>query len=456
MNLLAKLALGMHVMAMRRRDRWPRDRLVAFQQARLARLVRFARARSPHYGRVLAGLDRAPLAELPILTKSEFVFRWNDLVTDRSLTRENLARFLDKKPAPDQLYGGRYQVMSTSGTTGMPAIFCYGPGEWAHVLASTARLTAWRGVGPTRRDRLAVVVVPGWGLPPPMGARITASMRRLLPSTVFIDAALPTAELVAALNQAQPTQLAAYPGTLSVLAEEQHAGRLQIAPNLIQSSSAVFEASARARVTEVFGVVPHEAYAMTEGGFVAGTCALRRGMHIQEDEIIVEVQDEAGRAAPPGEVGSRTLLTVLWSRTLPIIRYQISDRVRLSAETCGCGRPYTLIAEIDGRAEEVLVLRGADGSPVRLRPSQVRRILSPLPISDWQVRHVPQGIELSVVVRDDDSFDKEGCRETVRRALADEGVADASVEVRVVERIATLPSGKTPRFMFDTESPSSR
>jgi len=56
-------------------------------------------------------------------------------------------------------------------------------------------------------------------------------------------------------------------------------------------------------------------------------------MHLFEDLVLAEVVDANGRPVPPGVSGDRLLVTVLFSRTLPLIRYELTDRVRLATES---------------------------------------------------------------------------------------------------------------------------
>lgn len=68
-----------------------------------------------------------------------------------------------------------------------------------------------------------------------------------------------------------------------------------------------------------------------------------------------------------GEVGTKLLVTVLFSRTQPLIRYEIADRVRMTGQSCPCGRPLTLIEDIHGRTGDVVYLPGVDGSDVAIQ-----------------------------------------------------------------------------------------
>lgn len=446
MKLVGVVQLGWQVASAKRRNRWSRRQLAAHQRARLSALVRFARTHSPYYARTLPLRDDVPVSELPVLTKRELGDHWQELVTDRSLDLASLRSFLARPTAANKCYGGRYHVMSTSGTTGDAVVFCYDDREWVRVMTSAARLTAWRGVGPDRRTRIALVMLPGGSVPPPMGARIGATMRELFPLTTFIDASLPMPQIVAALEAARPELLSAYAGTLSALAEEKLAGRLHVTPRMLQSTSEVLAPAARARVTQAFGIAPHDTYAMTEAGMVAATCREQRGLHVQDDSVILEVLDERGQPAAPGTFGSRVLLTVLWSRTLPLIRYEITDRVCLAEAPCPCGLPFTLIEAIDGRAGDVLELPGSAGM-VRITPSQVQRMLAAWPLASWQVHKHEDRLDIRVVPGAS-GFDAAACKTAVARALADAGVAGPRTEVIVVDRIEPLPSGKLPRFVL--------
>ena len=77
------------------RERWPRERLEAFQQERLTELARHAAARSAFWRERLpsGGIE---LSELPVLTKTEMMERFDELVTDRRLRRDDLLEHLGR------------------------------------------------------------------------------------------------------------------------------------------------------------------------------------------------------------------------------------------------------------------------------------------------------------------------------------------------------------------------
>ena len=125
------------------------------------------------------------------------------------------------------------------------------------------------------------------------------------------------------LNYFRPKVFVAYASMAHLLAEEQLAGRLHISPNFVFGSSEVFTEQARRRVEEAWGRKPFEVYAATEPADIASECKQHLGMHLFEDLIITEVVDDKRRLVPPGIYGEKVLVTVLFSRTMPLIRYEM-------------------------------------------------------------------------------------------------------------------------------------
>jgi hypothetical protein len=84
-----------------------------------------------------------------------------------------------------------------------------------------------------------------------------------------------------------------------------------------------------------------------------------------DDMCIAENVDEDYRPVPPGEVGSRLLVTNLFNLTQPLIRFEVTDLVAVEPEPCQCGRTLMRLRSLEGRAEEVLRLGGVDVHPLQ-------------------------------------------------------------------------------------------
>lgn len=426
---------------LRRRDRWDRARLAAHQARALRDLRAFAYARSSFYRRFHAGLTAAPLEDLPVLTKQRLMDVFDDVVTRPGLRLADVQRHMEHMKAGEP-FRGRYVVAGTSGTTGRPGIFIWDRSEWATVLASYARANDWAAVPASffRPLRLAVV---SSRMPRHQSAAVgTTLSSRWLP-TLRLDAAQPLPQIVESLNAFRPQSLVAYASVARILAEEQIAGALRIAPLAVFSASEVLTAEGAERIERAWGKRPFNVYAATETAGIASECDRHQGLHLYEDLVVTEIVDESGQPTPAGVAGARILVTALFNRTQPLIRYEISDRLTLSARPCPCGRPFALVAGIEGRAEEVLSFRAVAGAPVRVHPVLFHRLLDPQPVASWQVVQEPGRLRV-LVTAPQSPFDPRRLGGDVARALADTGAAAPPVEVEIVSLIPRGAAGKSP------------
>ena len=144
--------------ALRRRERWERARLLAFQAEALSQTRAYAYAHSPFYQRCHQGLRDAPLDGLPVLTKAALMEQFDELVTDREVRLADVEAHLNGSAAAS-LFRGRYWATATSGSSGRRGIFLFSRDEWAAVMASFARAREWAGLklDLTRQVKTAVV-----------------------------------------------------------------------------------------------------------------------------------------------------------------------------------------------------------------------------------------------------------------------------------------------------------
>lgn len=322
---------------MERACRWSREKLEAHQQKQLATVRRFAVERSPFYARFHKGLEDKPLEQLPILTKAEMMESFDRLITDRTVRREEVEAHIKENPG-GALFRGEYVVLATSGSTGLRGVFLFSDSEWIGVLANIARPMVWAGIrrGPGKLPRSAMIAST---TPWHYSARVAKSLSsRVLPA-LYLDAGDPIDSIVQRLNAWQPEALGGYPSVLRQLAEEQTAGRLNIQPRRISTAAELLTEETRRRVENVWNARVYDTYGATEYAPIAAQCAHGK-RHLVEDGAMIEVVDENGRAVPPGERGERVLLTVFDRWTQPLIRYEISDVLRLEDGVASAGAVF--------------------------------------------------------------------------------------------------------------------
>jgi len=134
-------ALIARVLSMRRklraREHWTAKGIADHRQEQLRVLRAHAQAHSPFYRRFHAGAESKSLNELPVLTKSELMSSFDELVTDPAVRLASVRTHLDALQG-DDLFLGKYRVTRTSGSTGHPGVFLSDPWEWATVCRPSA------------------------------------------------------------------------------------------------------------------------------------------------------------------------------------------------------------------------------------------------------------------------------------------------------------------------------
>jgi phenylacetate-CoA ligase len=113
-------------------------------------------------------------------------------------------------------------------------------------------------------------------------------------------------------------------------------------------------------------------YGLTEiiGPGVAFECSEQSGMHINEDNFIVETIDpDTGEVLPEGSQGE-IVFTCITKEAFPLIRYRTRDIGILTREKCSCGRTLIKMKKPAGRSDDMLIIRG-----VNVFPSQIESVL---------------------------------------------------------------------------------
>ncbi len=124
----------------------------------------------------------------------------------------------------------------------------------------------------------------------------------------------------------------------------------------------------RQKAEELYGVDAFNSYGLSEmnGPGVAFECQSKNGMHIWEDNYIVEVIDpDTLEPVPDGEEGELVLTTLL-REGMPILRYRTKDLTRIIPGPCECGRTHRRIERIKGRTDDMLILKGVNIFPIQI------------------------------------------------------------------------------------------
>ena len=288
-------------------------------------------------------------------------------------------------------YTGDMQFFSSGGSSGVRGVYVW---DWQFFVS--AACLAWRMQARDERraqpaaTRLAVLTagVPPHASTPLFDVPTAAGMR-----TTVIAAGAPFDEVLAAVAQAEPTHLVGYPTLIGRLARAVIAGELRIAPERVSTNSEPLLDEDRQAIGQAWQPVIHNLWGSTEIGVQAVGCGQGQGLHVCEDEVVLERVDASGAPVGPDEPAARTLATGLANRTFPFIRYDLGDQVVPMPGGCACGSAFARVADIGGRRDDDFQYGG-----VMVPPIAFRHILGTDPgVSEYQVTQTDAGADILVV-----------------------------------------------------------
>jgi len=124
----------------------------------------------------------------------------------------------------------------------------------------------------------------------------------------------------------------------------------------------------RQRIEEMYGIEAFNSYGLSEmnGPGVAFECLEKSGMHVWEDQFIIEVIDpKTLKVLPDGEEGE-LVFTTLMREGMPLIRYRSKDLATLFPGPCRCRRTHRRISRIKGRSDDMFILKGVNIFPLQI------------------------------------------------------------------------------------------
>jgi phenylacetate-CoA ligase len=423
---------------------WPQDRIERYQAERLRSLLGFARERSPFHAARLAGVDPGTatvedLARLPPMLKQDAQEAWDTIVTRPDIDRAGAERVLAEQPWFSYTAGG-LQVFSSGGSSGVRGVYVWG---WEQFVTLACLAWRWqvraerRSGSVVRPARLAVLAA---GEPPHASTPLFDIATDPAMRTVVIPAAGPFEQVLEAVRNARPTHLVGYASVIGRLARAATAGDLDIRPVRVSTNSEPLSDEDRAAIDAAWSAPVHNLWGSTEIGVQAVGCGAGDGLHICADEVVLERADADGRPVGPDEPAVRTLATGLAGRTFPFIRYDLGDDVTVLPGRCACGSAMPRVAAIAGRRDDDFRY-GSRTVPA----SAFRYVLGTDPaVSEYQVVQTAAGADVLVV----GTADVPAVAAAITSSLRRFGLADAAINVTVVERIARHAStGKLKRFV---------
>jgi phenylacetate-CoA ligase len=395
------------------RESWSDERWRAWTEARLAEVLHRAATRVPYYRAYWSARRRSGDT-----ASWELLAHWPAL--DKDAVRQNPRAFLADDCDPRRMFH-----VHTSGTTGKPIEVWRTRATVKTLYAlAAARTREWLGIPPhVRWARLGgQLVIPVSERRPPFWVW-NAAMRQLYMSSYHLAPDLIPAYLDA-LVRYRIGYLAGYTSSLCALAREAvRLKRRDLRMAAVFTNAEPVTPESREVIGAAFQCPVLETYGMAENVAAASECRHGR-LHRWPEVGHVEVMD-----------GGELVCTGLLNGDMPLIRYRVGDRGRMSAaeSPCPCGRTLPVMLRVDGRVTDLLVTR--DGRKVFwLNP-----VFYGLPVRETQI--VQQSLDrLTVRVAPAPGFDAGAERAIVQRLVARMG--EVRVDIELVEEVPRTANGK--------------
>jgi phenylacetate-CoA ligase len=398
---------------------WTDDRLRSFRDARLQAFVRHCAESVPYYRRLFHDLGVDPgsirtledLRVLPVLDKATVQERSAEMVSERVPARHRVPihtsgttggglRFVTTLQALQEQYAIWWRYYRLRGLQ---------PGTWCAYFGG-------RSVVPLRQS-----APPLWRYNYP-GRQILFSAYHLSPDTFM--------HYVAELRRARPPWLHGYPSLLALLASLllERKVTLGYTPAWVTTGAEnLMEQQARI-IQRAFGRPPAQHYGMAEAVANCFQCPRDR-LHVDEDFAAVEFL--------PGEEEKsvRVVGTNFSNPATPLLRYDVGDRVEIGSGSCTCGLPGRVVARVDGRKEDYVIL--ANGARLGRMDHIFKDMMA---IREAQiVQGAPGRITVRIVRHPQyDGGDENVLREEFRKRVGDL----AEVGFEYVERLPRSRNGK--------------
>lgn len=339
----------------------PRQQLERLQVEKLKRTIEVC-LKSPFYGKRLGELGITPdsiqtvedIRKIPFTTKADL-----------------------RDSYPFGLVGGNMddaiRIHSSSGTTGHPTVVVYSRHDidsWANLIARNMYMVGCRKSDVFQNSSGYGMFTGGLGFQ--YGAEA-------LGATTVPAAAGNSKRQIMFIKDFGTTCLHAIPSYAIRLAEvfrEEGVDPASTKLHTLFIGAEPHTDEQRRRIERLLGVKAYNSFGMTEmnGPGVAFECKEQDGMHLWEDNYIVEiVNPDTLEPVPDGEIGEM-ILTTLDRTMMPILRYRTRDLTRIIPGTCKCGRTHRRIDRIKGRTDDMFIIKG-----VNVFPMQVEKVLVQYP-----------------------------------------------------------------------------
>ena len=420
----------------------PRDRLEALQLELLKDELKFAYENSPYYRREwdAAGVSYQ-IESLEDLRKFPFIDKQTERLT------QGVGSFFGELccvPEDDVVY-----MATSSGSTGVPTMSPFNQDDFDQFMAAESRLFWQAGMRPNDRYLHGMNFALYVGGPCVIGAQNLGALG------IWVGA-VPLNRKLWAMKHYEPTFMWSSPSYAWLLGQkaiekgfDPKVDFASLKTIIISGEPGGSIETTRKAIEDLWDVSVYDFFGLSDiYGACAGMCEYKDGLHIIEDQILVEtINPETGEVLEPGQTGE-LVYTTLMKHARPMIRFRTGDIGWVDNEPCQCGRTHGRI-HISGRKDEMFIV-----SAVNVFPSDIEYVVRADEglTGEYRIRAYDENFttkyEVSVerAQGSDEPYDK--VAERVEAELkAHTGVRPAKVLVFDADKLGVSAEHKASRFI---------
>lgn len=319
-----------------------------------AETFRYAQQHSPFYRELLGSFATVPrIEDVP--------------TTDKRMASERNADFLcvqDEKVV---------EIVTTSGTTGAPLVWKLTENDLRRLGVNEKISFDCAGL----KSRDTVLVATAMDRCFIAGLAYTLGLRELGCAIVRVGPSSPLLVLDT-IRRLKPTAIVAVPSFLRLIAAKARETEFDLRGAGVTRCICIgepirdcaFELNVSGRVIESeWNAKVFSTYGVTELANSLCECEAGRGGHLHDDQLYIEILDDAGNLVPDGTVGEITA-TTFGVEAMPVIRYRTGDCAAAYREPCSCGRTTLRLGPVVGRKNQRLKFKGTT-----IFPSAIQAVL---------------------------------------------------------------------------------
>lgn len=363
---------------LKRNEHKTREQVRALQDKKLRKLLYYAYDHSAYYRKIFEqkgifreNIESLPLSAFPTIDKNTLMEHFDEIVTVPDIRQEELRKF-DEIVSPDteasedeKLFRGKYHVVHSSGSTGIPRYFVYDASAWNDMLLGIIRGALWDMTMPQILKLLSgglhilyIAATDGrYGGAMAVGDGIhgVGAKQR------FLDIKTPLSEWIQCVTEFKPDIIIGYPSAIKILGGLAESSEVSVDVCRVISCGEPLAPGLRSYLEKTFGAVVVNFYGASESLAMGVETTGTEGMYLFDDMNYIEIENE------------KMYLTSLYNYVQPLIRYQISDQLTLK-QTEESRYPFTQADILLSRNEDILWFEDENGKRDFLHPLAVEGI----------------------------------------------------------------------------------